>query len=538
MESLRSERWQTLLLWTLALAVLSPWLYYQSQAMLNGNVSWLLIAADRMINGQSMAESIYETNPPLSILIYIPHIIFSRLFNLDVPTGAAILTVIMIILSLIATREILKSFDFLNRGESEALLFGTLASLTIITTIYFLDREHLMLTALIPFILCQYALTKNLKIKKMILHLCLFFGSIALLVKPHYGLLPALFFLHRAVVQRRTSVCFDPDFIALFLTTLGYLALLWFAYQDYLQIIFPDVVDFYLVGNDKAQTLGLFKPHFSAYLAFLCLEFFLEDLDRKKRNLVLFLYCCALLSLIPLLIQMKGFYNHLLPAFSFFIMGVSLTLTFRLEKYLNIRQGVRRAISPFLILGLALIVIKPAWNYPKADEIKKMPVARFLDKNCPKPCTFFAFHGDIETINPTALYTGYTHGTRFPSYWFLPQLLRQTELLSQNKSKAYPEAKLLRTIEKYSLMAAEDLETYKPDILLIGTNIDIFGNGKNMNYVEYFSQNSVFKKSFFENYENTGKFQFDRAEYFRGTSLDRSLILTYDVYKRKDRNKN
>ena len=519
--------------WGIGLICLLPWLYVQSQAMLNGNVSWLLIAAQRMVHGQSMAVSIYETNPPLSILFYAPHVLFSYLLGLNLATGAVFLTTILIVLSLFITNEILKNFTFLSRNEHLALLFGCVSSLTIITTIYFLDREHLMMMALIPFIFCQYALTYRIPVKKAILRPVVIIGSVALLVKPHYGLLPAIFFLHRMIVQKKISLWRDADFIALCLGTIGYLTVLWFAYQDYIQIIFPDVLNYYVAGNDKVQTFGLFKPHFSAYIAFFCLEFFMEDLEKPKRRFILFIYSCALLSLVPLVVQMKGFYNHLLPAFGFFIMGFSLTLVSRTEKYLKNHPLLIRILTPLLILGLSTAIIRPAWNYPKGSEIPHMPVAEFLDENCPKPCVFFAFHGDIETMNPTALYTGYTHGSRFPSFWFIPEILRQLEQYKEGKKARLSREQLNAAIDKYAGFVANDFENYKPSVLLIGTNIDVFGNRTMMNFDDFFSVNEKFKTVFHKNYTKTGTFEFDRAEYFRGTSLNQHFVLKYDVYKLK-----
>lgn len=520
-----------MLLWGIAFAILLPWLIVQSQAMLNGNVSWLLIAAERMVNGESALQSIYESNPPLSIIIYIPHILFSRLLYLDIPTAAMILSALFIIISLTATSKILKFFSCLNVNEQRALLFGATSSITVITSIYFMDREHFMMMALIPFILCQYALTYKIPLPRSLLWPVLALGSIMLLVKPHYGVLPVAFFCHRMIVQRKLLIFKDPDFIALLTATIAYVLALITFYQDFLTVILPDIIDYYLPMHDRALTLRLFKPHFSAYIAFLCLECFMEDLEKPKRRLVIYLYVSALLSLIPLLLQNKGFYNHLMPAFGFFIMGFSLTLTFRIEKLLKSWPTVLTSLLPALILGLSILVIRPSWNYPKGREIRNMSLAQYLDKNCTQPCSFFVFHSDIEIINPTALYKNYTHASRFPSYWFIPTLLRKIN--ESEKADARAKEKIALEKNKFALFAAQDLKKYKPSILLIGTNIDVFGNGKFLDYVNFFSVNEEFRKAFQEDYTKTGTFEFDRADYFRGTSMAQSYILKYDVYTRK-----
>jgi hypothetical protein len=526
-----SVRLKPSIVWGLAFVILAPWLIVQGQAMLNGNVSWLLIAAERMATGQSQFETIYETNPPLSIIIYIPHILFSYLFRLDIPTGATALTSILIILSSITTLSILKNFNFLTKNDQNSLFFGTLSSITIITAIYFMDREHLMMLVLIPFILCQFALTYGIAVPKRLLWPVLALASVMLLVKPHYVILPAVFFCHRMYVQRKLNIIFDPDFIALLTGGVIYALVLVVFYQDYLNIILPDVLNYYLPMKDKYQTLRFFKAHFSAYIAFLCLELFMEDLEKPKKRLVIYLYICALLSLIPLLVQLKGFYNHLMPAFGFFVMGLSLTISFRAEKYMKICPPTIRNVLPVLTLLLSILVIRPSWNYPKGTEVSNMTLARYLDEQCSQPCSFFIFHGDIEIVNPTALYKNYTHASRFPSYWFIPTLLQRVEKAAKDNNKSSSEH-LKKEIIRFSSYVEQDLKKYRPSLLLIGTNIDVFGNGRFFDYVTFFSVNNNFKREFQDNYSKTGTFEFDRAEYFRGTSLAQSYKLKYDVYVR------
>ncbi len=534
---MNKSRLQSSAIWLIALGFLVPWFLVQTELMLNGNVSWLLIAAERMLQGQSLSVSIYESNPPLSILLYTPHVIFSWMTGLTIPDASVTLTFILIALSLLATSHILKNFDFLEEAEKRSVLFGLLTSLTTITTIYFLDREHMMMMAFLPFLLCQYALTQNIKISKGVLYPVLALGTITILVKPHYGLLATLMLVHRIIVRKKVNIFTDPDFLALSIGTLTYLALVLTIFRDYVNVILPDVLDFYIKGIDKRQTMSLFKPHFMAYLAVFFVELFMEDLEKRKKHFLLFLYICALLALIPLLVQMKGFYNHLMPAFGLFITALALSITFRAEKYLNKFKIVFHFAAPVLIIGAALYILPPSKDFPKADEVTEMPVAEYLHKKCPEPCTFFAFHGDIETINQTALYTGYQHGTRFPSYWILPQLVKQLNYYENGEAeKASYSLKYLEKVEeKYSIFAAQDLENYKPSILMIGTNIDIFGDGEVFDYVAFFSNNENFARTLEENYSKTGTFEFDRAEYFRGTSMGQSYILTYDIYERKDK---
>ena len=67
---------------------LLPWLgvaalFVASMAMrhvvaANTDVSWLLIAGERWLDGQRLYSDIVETNPPMAILIYVPGILIAR----------------------------------------------------------------------------------------------------------------------------------------------------------------------------------------------------------------------------------------------------------------------------------------------------------------------------------------------------------------------------------------------------------------------------------------------------------------------------
>jgi hypothetical protein len=48
----------------------------------NTDVSWLLIAGERMLDGQRLYADILETNPPMSVLVYIPAILIGRALGL------------------------------------------------------------------------------------------------------------------------------------------------------------------------------------------------------------------------------------------------------------------------------------------------------------------------------------------------------------------------------------------------------------------------------------------------------------------------
>ena len=179
---------------------------------------------------------------------------------------------------------------------------------------------------LLPFILVQFALTYDYKTPKFTTFLVLILGSIALLLKPHFGLIPVFLFLHRIVIQRRLWVIKDQDFLVLLSLSIGYLAIVFIYFNDFITIILPDIIQAYLNYNAPQKVYITAIPYAALVtMCFTCIAF-IKD---KSKALLFTIACCALLSLIIYCIQMKGFTYHRLPLYAllFPLLGI-LSLKF------------------------------------------------------------------------------------------------------------------------------------------------------------------------------------------------------------------
>lgn len=500
--------------------------------MSNGNVAWLTIGAERMLAGQAMSTHIYETNPPLSIIIYIPVVLIAKLIGIPAATINPYLSFLLCCLSLFAVTQIIKKFEFLNDNNRKSLLIGYFTGITIYTALFFGDREHLIILALFPFVLCQICLNEKIKLKKNILLPCMTAGALLVLIKPHYGLIPVAIMLERLWREKKLTALFKIDFFMLALTTIGYLLILVTFFNDYLTIIFPDVYKLYVNSYDLSALFNLLKTSSVLFLSFLAIELFEKDIPKEKRKFLLRLYICAILSLIPFIVQMKGFYNHIIPAYVFFMAAMPLTVNFRMNSFKEKWNSLGLVIPVISILMLTNAINPPNREFPNQEDLKKLPVTKFLQENCPQPCTFFAFHGDIEIFNPTAAHLGYVHGTRFPAHWFLPGIL---DKIHNGAKHDQDEGQIL--LEKYAKMVLEDLNYYKPDLILLQNNLNK-DQGNIVDFKDTYKINTKIIDTLETQYEYITMFSFDRAKYFSGTILNEEMILKYDVYKRKKKSDN
>ncbi len=503
------------------------WYSTQAQFMSNGNIAWLTMGAERLLDGQSLSDHIYETNPPLSILIYIPAVLIGKLFAIPAVVANTYLTFFLCCLSVFAVHCLLKKFNFLSDNNRKSVLIGYFVGITTYAALFFGDREHLMILALVPFVLCQICLIQKTTVQKSLLLPCMIAGATLVLVKPHYGIIPVAIMLERVIRERKIASFFRADFWALSISTLLYAAILLIFFNDYLIIIFPDVFNLYVASYDTRALLALLQTSAVLFFAFILIEIFDNDLEKEKKTFLLRLYLCAALCLIPFIVQFKGFYNHIIPAYVFFITAMPLTVSFRMDSFKGHFQILSLAVPIVAVAMLTNAINPPILNFAKRSDLPSLPVSEFLDKNCENPCTFFAFHGDIEIFNPTAAHHGYTHGTRFPAHWFIPGVLHKI-----HNGDAQEQEKGRKLLVKYAQMVLEDLKFYRPDIIFLQNNLNE-DQGAIVDFIETYKVEPEIIRILENDYEQKEFFSFDRAQYFKGTKLEEEKILRYDVYKKK-----
>lgn len=506
--------------------MLAPWAWIMAHTSINGDSAWLLIAASRWLDGQGMVGHYFEANPPFNILFHVPAVFLARLSGLDIISTFYAFTFISIALAMAASARLLATFDFLDDGERKSLLAGFFIGATLLTSVSFAEREHFILLALFPFLLGQICLNWHIKTPRGLLPAVFMVGAAIILLKPHFGLIPVFFLLHRLYLTRKPlAVLHDWDFRALAVMTLGYIAISAALFPEYTATILPDVVHLYLGNTMPEIAIPEFLIYLSAFLIIACVDFYTSPLRGKARQFLFLLYASTLLCLIPYLVQMKGFSYHLFPALGIFLAALCLSI----RSALGTKLGHRRhgaTIFAILLLASGYILRPPAIDYPTHKDYKTLPFAALLDAHCPnnttQNCRFLMFHDSIEQTHQTALYTGAEHGSRFPSFWFLPELIL-------NRSGLDP-ALQSKLSEHYRHYAGEDMRAYEPDVLIISKNI-YFSPEAPFDFLAYFSADPNFAEAL-QHYEFAEEARFNMQPYFKGTAYDTEYLVTYDVYRR------
>ncbi len=497
---------------------LLPWFVMQWHTSLNGDITWLILAAERLLDGQSMLQSYYEVNPPLSILYNIPPVLIGKI--LPVPDQYVIFFYFLALIAVaaFAMNEIAKRWDFIDRDVRYILIAAFVIPNTIIATVSIGERDQIVLLGLLPFLMAQLSMTWGYKLPGKLFWPVMVFGVIAVLIKPHFGLLPTLLLAHRAVAQKRLfSIMRDPDFLSLAIGTLSYIAIVWFFFRDYVDVIMPDVIALYASNKHYEYAVPQLLWHSYLFITFLGVEAAFSPLEGRKKRLLVLFYAGALAALVPFAVQMKAFYYHLIPAIVFFFCGFGLSLHSYADVYLKRLRFIGAGVV-FALFVMAYINRPLLLEFPKHDDYKTFPLTQEIAK-CEEPCPVFMFNDSIEVMHPTFFYMGRENASRFPTLWFLPKLVEHPDS---------PEAMPYRA--KYAEMVGEDLKNYQPKMLLIG-QYWVEDNVKMFDFAEFFSVSPLFKEEW-AHYKKDRRIIVNRKPYFAGTELGEDFPMTYDIYLR------
>lgn len=523
----------------LILAALIPWIVVQWNRSVNGNVAWLTICAQRWLAGIPLSEGCYDTNPPFSILLYTPPVLLNRLTGLELYYSIYLLALVLIVVCACAIRAVLKHDPALTSSEKQLVLISYVLSTTVLSSVSFSDKDHIIAIILPALALLQRAMTHKADVGKIMQYAVLALGGIAILIKPPFAIIPALMILHRAIIQKRHAALFDPDALVLTAFVCGYALILFAFFQDFMTIILPDILRYYLPYNNPAQTWTDAKPLALAILLSSGVGLAASLKTPEKSPVVLLFNLCAFLCLFVYILQMKGLNYQLLPAYAFLVPAIALGLSVLTN--IDLKQEKQRALAG-MVLSVACVAavyvrapLRP--NYPTHEDYKNAELTRYIRDHCGNPCSYLVTHENMEIISQTAFYLGETYATRFIGFWYIALL----------EGNAFPEPAAKRPGEeppdrtearnRFASYAAADLARFKPEIILILTTTAQGSDRPAFDYFDYFSQSTAFSEQAL-NYEKTETFKTDRAYYFRDTRHDYEHILKWDVFKRKDDKQN
>jgi hypothetical protein len=512
------------------LLLLAVWLAAHFSWSLTSSHAWLMLAAERLLRGERMEETYFETNPPLSVLCYVPPVLMARWLGVPAYLAPYIWGTLLLLLSAFALRRQLARWPGLDAGARTVFLFAYLIANTILTAssaFFFAERDQLVILALYPFLLEQAAITRGAPRPLPPRAACLLLlpCAVGILIKPQFGIFPALLFAHRAFVRKSvSSVLRDRDFLILAAAALAYAGAIFAFFPGYVSVIFPDFLRFYLTAaNPLTPEIFLVYAALVACAAALGPACGLSARQMKLPGLAL---AAAFLSLLLVLLQWKGIYYHLIPALVFCFTGAGLMLLEILRRWLPARKGAAPALAVALLLALAFALGAQRERALTHEGYLRTPLARALSA-CGAGCRYFVFTEGLDMFQQEGLYTGTVYASRFPALWWLPGLLEEEAA----RPGAAGQKDLKETEARHIGYVAADFMRYRPALVFIAVNLTVGGH-KDFDLIGYLSRDARFRAAFAP-YRKAGRLADNRKNYIRNAAPANDVPLIYDIYRRE-----
>ena len=156
------------------------------------DVSWLTVAAAKVMGGERLYSQVMEVNPPLSVLLYMPPVLLARVLGIAPETASAGLCVLALATSLWLSARILRPLLGPDRTGSWKMAAGAAFVLGVMPAVAFGQREHIAVMALLPFVaLCQLRAEGHRPDWRLAAIAGLGMG-VAVCIKPHFAAMAGL----------------------------------------------------------------------------------------------------------------------------------------------------------------------------------------------------------------------------------------------------------------------------------------------------------------------------------------------------------
>lgn len=498
--------------------IIAIWGYYQAQTSITADLAFLTNAATHLLDGIRMSEGYFDTNPPMSIILYTPAAAMSLYFGIPLYISPFIYTCLALILSTIATTKLLQKLNWVEIQNIPPLIMTYILANTILVSYDFGEKEHLLIMALFPFTLVQFCISENLKLNKALSVPILLIGAFTLLVKPHFGLVPCAILVHRFFGKRRFKTIIDADFIALSLATITYALITYIFFYDFIEIILPEVMSIYTSVFFWDRIIEKVNPILLINAFLLALLVLTKRRTGKEYAFSIWCLILSFFAIIGFITQGKGLFYHLIPAYIYtFTCGFcTLNMTYR--------DLIKSAhpYSALLIVLVSLITMKSIQShspkYTHNEYLNSELISLFKESQCKENCTFFMLSVPMRVQNELASYTRWKHASRFPNIWF-------AEIIRQNQD--------LERIERFSNWMLEDLKKHTPDIILIGDiDFSLLSKDIEFDFMKLYRHRNTAWETIWSQYEYKSRITLDYKE-VTGSKVGPIQFTHYDIFIKK-----
>lgn len=286
----------------------------------NVDVSWWLIVAERVFDGQRLYVDILETNPPMAGVVYFASVAIARLLGIRPEIAANLLIFGMIAASMVMTWRLLRGSYLHAQPAAGPLAIWAAVLLTILPMYDFGQREHLALITLLPALAVYIRRSACEPVTPAAIILAGLSAALTVSFKPHFVFAVGACVIAAACLARSWRIALAPEnWVAGGLGVL-YGVATYVVFPEYFTVIYPLVRDVYLLLKAPIEALlltgamGLWAVAMSVILL----------LPRRRRfdPALVVLSAASAGFVAAFLMQQKGWGYHAYPMVALAMMAV------------------------------------------------------------------------------------------------------------------------------------------------------------------------------------------------------------------------
>ena len=412
------------------------------------DVTWLQIAAERVLHGQRLYAQVLEVNPPLSVFIYAPGLMLADRLGLQPEAVTAGLCVLAMVASLGLSAAILRPLIGDDPVRGWKLAAAAAFVLGVMPAAAFGQREHLAVIALLPF-LAATALGAEAQRPHWTLAILAGLGlGVAVALKPHFAAiaaLPALWAWRRAIFRPFAL----PEYWAAAVALGGYALAVLVRFPNYLGDVGPLLRDVYLPIRTPLWQLLILPAIPLALGAAL-----VARLMRLDGRLLAPPMLAALGGAAAFLVQGKGWPYHAYPMLAFAALGLLGAAAMTPRAQARAWSWIDRPM--LLVPPLAAL----AWLSANVDSAA---LARAVTAAAPPSPSLIAVSGNLGVGMPIVRAVHARWVGSEPSQWISDGALRREEAERLTPSQRFRLDALMNS-ERTRLV--QDIRAGRPDVVL------------------------------------------------------------------------
>lgn len=453
-------------------AAVRPWLLLAVVAMLavvlrqvlvaNTDVSWLLVAGDKVLGGEMLYRDVIETNPPIAVLAYLPGLLLGHLTGLRAEIMIDALSFLGIAVTMVLALRIARGAAILEPTRVWPFVIISAAIFAVMPMQTFSQREHLATLALLPALAALAVRARGDALRAWAVVVAGVGCAVTLAFKPYFVLGVGAGIVTAALQARSWRVLFAPEHWLAGALVVAYGALTWIIWPDYFTIVYPMVRDIYIPMKRPMAEI-IMSPGIAVWAAALVLALALRPQPATRRAVVLLASVSAGFA-VAYALQQKGWAYQSYPMIALALTALALAV----HGLPVVEQKQRTIRSGAIALGAVLFVGAAGWMNDTSDARALIaPVARLN----PHP-RILILTGEASIGHPLARAVNGEWVSGQQDLWvheFVARMRRERTI------DADTAARLARYEAEERARLIADIKRTPPDVLLVDNLLDGWG---------------------------------------------------------------